>query len=80
MWGKKDKVWMHYVHDIIATDVASGVFLAHFMKQTRLKRTYATALEIVDLQRYKVISKTKKVLSSLSELQDKSFVFVIGKN
>ncbi len=80
MWSKKDKVWMHYIHDIIATDVASGVFLAHFLRQARLVRSYAPALEIVDLQRYRIIRKANKVLSLLPEVNTKSFVFVIGKN
>jgi len=80
MWGKKDKVWMHYVHDIIATDVASGVFLAHFIKQSRIRKSYVSALEVVDLQRYKVIRKTQKVLSALSDISSSSFVFVVCKN
>lgn len=80
MWSKKDKVWMHYIHDIIAADVASGVFLAHFMRQSRIARTYASALEVVDLQRYKVIRKARKVLDSLADTDNQSFVFVVGKN
>jgi hypothetical protein len=80
MWSKKDKVWMHYIHDIIAADVASGVFLAHYMRQMRMAKTYAAALEVVDLQRYKVIRKTRKVLSALNDADDSSFVFVVGKN
>ncbi len=80
MWSKKDKVWMHYIHDIIAADVASGVFLAHFMRQARLAKSYVSALEVVDLQRYKVIRKAKKVLDCLSDTDNQSFVFIIGKN
>lgn len=80
MWGKKDKVWMHYIHDIIASDVASGVFLAHFLRQVRITRDYINSLEIVDLQRYRMIRKPAKVLAAIGLSQESSFVFVISKN
>ena len=81
MWSnKKDKVWMHYLHDIIAADVASGVFLAHFQRQLRLTRNYVHSLEIVDLQRYKVITKPGKVKVAIRNANESSFVFVVGKN
>lgn len=81
MWSnKKDKTWMHYIHDIIAADVASGVFLAHFLRQLRLSRNYVYSLEIVDLQRYKMISKPSKVKVSIRSANEDSFVFVVGKN
>ena len=81
MWSnKKDKTWMHYIHDIIAADVASGVFLAHYLRQLRLSRNYVHSLEIVDLQRYKMISKPAKVKASIHSVNEDSFVFVVGKN
>ena len=71
---------MHYLHDIIAADVASGVFLSQFLRRLRVTRSFAGAMEIIDLQRYKVIKKPAKVLSAIQELKNESFVFLIGKN
>ena len=71
---------MHYLHDIIAADLASGVFLAHFLRQLRLTRNYVSSLEIMDLQRYKVITKPSKVKVSIRNADESSFVFVVGKN
>jgi len=80
MWGKKDKIWMHYLHDIIAADLGSGVFLAQFLRNIRRNRSHAQALEILDLQHYKIIRKASRVQASLRDACGASFVFVIGKN
>ena len=80
MWSRKNKVWMHYLHDIIAADLASGVFLAHFMRRLRITRKFIDPLEVIDLQRYRIIKKPAKINAILNDLQDESFVFVIGKN
>ena len=80
MWGKKDKIWMHYLHDIIAADLASGVFLAHFLRQLRITRDYINSLEIIDLQRYRVMRTPAKVRRSISDAHESSFIFVISKN
>lgn len=71
---------MHYIHDIIASDVASGVFLAHFLRQARIAKTFVSALEVVDLQRYKIVRKAHKVRDILSATNEEPFVFIISKN
>lgn len=71
---------MHYVKDIIAADVYSAVFLASYMRQVAITKSYVPALEVIDLQKYKVIKETKKVSQALRERMSVPFVFVVGKN
>ena len=74
------KIWMHYVKDIIACDVYSAVFLASYMRHAIINRTYSDSLEIVDLQKYKVLKQPAKVRQSIRERANIPFVFVVGKN
>ena len=79
MW-KGNNVWLHYVKNIIAADVSSAVFLASYLRYTGINKDYADSLEIIDLQKYKVIKKTAKVRQSLRDRINTPFVFVVGKN
>jgi hypothetical protein len=75
-----NKVWMHYVKNIIAADVPSAVFLASYLRYSSIRKDFASFLEIIDLQKYKVIKKTDKVLTALGNRTSLPFVFVVGKN
>jgi len=74
-----NKLWLHYVKNIIAADVASAVFLASYLRYSGISMDYAAYLEVFDLQKYRVISKKSKVLQSLSRTKV-PFVFIVGKN
>ncbi|XZF16508.1 hypothetical protein ACTHGU_10230 [Chitinophagaceae bacterium MMS25-I14] len=80
MWQGQDKTWMHYLNDIIASDVYSAVFLSTYMKHSRLTRQYMNFLEVIDLQKYKVISRMPKVRIALKNRGETPFIFVVGKN
>ncbi|MCB0698629.1 MAG: hypothetical protein H6551_02035 [Chitinophagales bacterium] len=81
MWNRyKSTVWIHYSDDIIASDEPSANFLADYKRFVTLNRSYANAMEIMDLQRYKVITEPRKVRSFMREYNDASFVFLICKN
>lgn len=80
MWSGQDKVWMHYLNDIIAADVASAVFLSSYMRHLLRGRHNAIYHEVADLQRYKLIRSAKKVRIALSNRADVPFVFVLSKN
>lgn len=71
---------MHYIKDIIASDVYSAVFLASYMRQATLNRSYTDSLEVVDLQKYKVLKQPQKVRQAIRERVNIPFVFVVGKN
>lgn len=79
MW-RGNKVWLHYVKNIIAADVPSAVFLASYLRYSGITKDYASYLEIIDLQKYKVIKKTAKVQAALRDRVHIPFIFVVGKN
>ena len=80
MWSGQNKVWMHYLNDIIAADVASAVFLSTYMRIALRGRSNPIYHEVVDLQRYKLIRSPKKVRAALINRADVPFVFVLNKN
>ena len=80
MWSGQDKVWMHYLNDIIAADVASAVFLSSYMRIALRGRSNAMYHEVADLQRYKMLRSPKKVRAALVNRVHLPFVFVLGKN
>jgi hypothetical protein len=77
---RKNTVWLHYVKNIIAADVRSAVFLASYLRYSALTKDYAHAVEVIDLQKYKIINKHHKVCIALRDRIKIPFVFVIGKN
>jgi hypothetical protein len=79
MWSGSNKVWMHYLNDIIAADVASAVLLSSYMRQMR-GHGFASLHEVVDLQRYKMIRTPRKVSLAMQERLHLPFVFAINKN
>ena len=79
MW-RENKVWHHYLNDIIASDSHSADFLASYLTYTRLNKDYTSFLEIIDLQKYKIISVPSRVRIALRERLHLPFVFIVGKN
>lgn len=79
MWSGSNKVWMHYLNDIIAADVASAVFLSSYMRMMR-GRGFAGCHEVVDLQRYKMIRAPRKVQQAMRERTHLPFVFPVNMN
>jgi hypothetical protein len=77
---RKSNIWLHYVKNIIAADVPSAVFLASYLRYTGISKDYTSSLEVIDLQKYKVIRKADKVKIALRSRSQIPFVFVIGKN
>ena len=79
MWHENN-TWLHYVKNIIAADISSAIFLASYLRHCNSSKNYAASLEIIDLQKYKVIKKEAKVRVALRERVNIPFVFVVGKN
>lgn len=80
MWSGKNKTWLQFRKDIIAADIAEGIFLADYLRYLAVTRSYVQALEVADLQRYKVLKEPGKVKNALTTRFDVPFVFLIGKN
>lgn len=79
MWYR-DRVWIHYVNDIIAADMSSAVFLAGYIRRVDLTKEFVNTLEVFDLQRYKVVKKSLMIRNILREKRNKPFVFIASKN
>jgi len=76
----RDHVWINYSKSIIAADAGSAVFLASFLSYMGHSQDYTSAIEIMDLQKYKVIKQQRQVRTSLRDRTKIPFVFVVGKN
>jgi hypothetical protein len=79
MWYR-NRVWMHYVKNIIAADMNSAVFLASYIRRVSINKDYASSLEIFDLQKYKVIRNAAKITGSLRDKRNQPFIFIACKN
>jgi len=80
MWGKRNKVWLHYQRNIIAADVYAAVFLSAYLRHVAIQRLHTWQMEVIDLQKYKVIKHPSKVHQALKERLSIPFIFVVGKN
>ncbi len=79
MWYK-NRVWIHYVKNIIAADMGSAIFLASYLRRVGMNKEYVSALEIFDLQKYKVVKSAAKISSTLREKKNTPFIFIACKN
>jgi len=80
MWSGQDKVWVHYVKHIIAADINSAALLGIYLRQMSLTKAYIPYLEVIDIQKYKVVKDKLKVRKALRDRADMPFVFVVCKN
>jgi len=80
MWGKRNKVWLHYQRNIIAGDVYAAVFLSAYLRHAAIQRLHTWQMEVIDLQKYKVVTRPNKVHQIMKERADEPFVFIVGKN
>ena len=80
MWGKRNIAWIHYQRNIIAADVYAAVFLSAYTRHAAIQRLHTYQMEVMDLQKYKLINKPEKVYVALKDLADEPFVFIVGKN
>lgn len=80
MWHGEDKLWLHYREDIIAADVSEGIFLADSLRYIAINKIYLSSLEVIDLQKYKVIKNPLKLRSVLKERLHIPFVFAVCRN
>jgi hypothetical protein len=79
MWNR-NRVWTYYIKDIVAADKRSAILLATYMKRVSISKEYIAALEIFDLQKYKVIRDAARIKGSFREKLNKPFIFIACKN
>ena len=75
-----NQLWLHYLNNILAADVPSAVFLSSYLRRIGVSREFAASFEVIDLQKYKLVSDKVKVRIAIQERARLPFVFVVGKN
>lgn len=80
MWSRSNKVWQHYQRNILATDMFDAVFLSAYLRHAEYHRLHTWQMEVLDLQKYKRITKPHKVHRVMKERASDPFVFIVGKN
>lgn len=80
MLDDNNKVWMHYV-GILAADAGAARFLSRYMRFLMIHRGYLKSVEVIDLQRYKLIkSSSRKLRQYVNERLHVPFVFLCCNN
>lgn len=81
MWGKKNITWLHFEEqNILACDASSALFLARYLHHVYIHRAYLQQLEVVDLQKYRIVRHPKKIYTVIREQASVPFIFVVAKN
>ena len=80
MWEENDTEWTHFRQDLMARHRASARLLADFLQCVDKQHLQTTVLEVIDLQRYRIISRPEKVRVALYDRLHLPFVFVVGRN
>lgn len=80
MWFDNHHIWMHYPAGILAADKESAHFLQRYIHLTAIYRNHLSVMEVIDLQKYKVIKDFRKVKQAVNERLGIPFVFLSCKN
>jgi hypothetical protein len=81
MFGRSEQIWKQYPQHITAVSNREAVYLLHYISYVRITKCHLGLIEIIDLQRYRVIRKKQQVGKLLSLPDDKRlFLFPVNKN
>ncbi len=80
MWGNNNKVWMRYT-GVLACDDCSALFLSRYIRFITMNRYYLDTVEVIDLQRYRIIKPTSRKLKQyVNEKLNSPFIFLNCNN
>ena len=77
---REQKVWMHYIGDIIAADLRSAVMLATFLRRSSGDYGHVRAFEVIDIQRRRLFHDPYKIHSALRHRKQDPFDFILCRN
>lgn len=81
MFRRSEKTWKYYPQSILALSREDALYLNHFLIKVRHTKHYINLMEIIDLQRYRLIRKTNIIQRILNMDFDKQkFLFLFNKN
>lgn len=80
MWFNNKHIWLHYAKDILAADEGSARFLQRYLYFANIYRAHFSVMEVIDLQKYKIVRHPRKVKQSVKERLHIPFVFLSCNN
>jgi len=80
MWSDNNKVWVEYRRGLLAADVVSAAVLSDYIHYVIISHVHLKALEVIDLQKYKVIKTPGKLRQAINERLQIPFVFLSCNN
>ena len=80
MWSRQNKVWVQYTNNVMAADAIDASFLIKYLHQVALQRSFLSAMEVIDLQRYKIIKRPALIHNALQDRMHLPFIFIVSGN
>ncbi len=81
MFGRREQIWKRYPQQITAVSNKEAVYLLHYLSYVRITRCHLALIEVVDLQRYRLIRKKHQISRLLSRPEkERLFLFPLYKN
>lgn len=80
MWYGNNKTWTQFISGISASDEATAHFLWRYTRYLIVNRAQLAAMEVIDLQKYKIIKHPRKVRQAFNDRLHIPFVFLSCKN
>jgi hypothetical protein len=81
MFRRSEKIWKYYPKSVLALSHEEALYLNEFLSKVRHTKYYISLMEIIDLQRYRLIRKKNIIQRMLTMDFDKQkFLFVLNKN
>lgn len=81
MFGRSEKIWKQYPQNIAAVNNREALYLLHYITYIHITKYHLNVMEILDVQRYRIIRKKNKVAKTLAlPIKESSFLFPFNKN
>lgn len=81
MFRRSEKIWKYYPKSVLALSHDEALYLSHFLAKVRHTKHYINLIEIIDLQRYRLIRKKNIIQRILNmDFDRQKFLFLFNKN
>ncbi len=82
MFQRSKRIWKQYTQNISAVNHQEALYLLHYLTFMQITRNYLNFIEIIDLQRYRIVKDKKKVHKFLSRSAKDAphFLFPVNMN
>lgn len=81
MHFRNKKYWQGFPNDVFAIGKQDALLLSNFLKFTQENMLHLKTFEVIDIRRYRLITKKSKVAQILNlPSSELSFLFPVNKN